>query len=423
MAKTGQSEAEVLKPRVAKIPLGRMARGGGDRQRGSVPGVRARELRHRQRLGGGWRHIGAALIATETVGVRQNARCRCCRHGACRSGACWRCGAARRGRARLSDPADHAHRLARPGRPERRDRPGARAACWLRNSPSAAGDREPPRRRRQHRRRTGRACSARRLHAAHGQHRHSGHQRRAPEEASASIPQLDFAPITLLGTQANVLVVHPALPANSLDAVDRARQGEAGLLTFASSGLRQPRPISPASCSRSRPRRTSSMSHTRSAAPALQDVVGGHVQMMFAPAALVANHVRAGRLRALAVATTPKRSPLLPGVATIDELGHPGFDATTWYGLVAPAGTPKEIIDVLYHSRGGGDPGPGRAQDHERPRHRRGRELAARVRSLHRHASPQMGGGHQVHRGPNALTRRGSHRSAVRCAGAAAIDV
>jgi len=63
----------------------------------------------------------------------------------------------------------------------------------------------------------------------------------------------------------------------------------------------------------------------------------------------VANHVRARRLRALAVATV-KRSPLLPGVATIDELGHPGFDATTWYGLVAPAGTPREIIDVLYHS-------------------------------------------------------------------------
>ena len=52
---------------------------------------------------------------------------------------------------------------------------------------------------------------------------------------------------------------------------------------------------------------------------------------------------------ALAVATF-RRSSLLPGVATIEELGHPGFDATTWYGLVAPAGTPREIIDVLYHS-------------------------------------------------------------------------
>jgi tripartite-type tricarboxylate transporter receptor subunit TctC len=59
--------------------------------------------------------------------------------------------------------------------------------------------------------------------------------------------------------------------------------------------------------------------------------------------------VRAGRLRALGIATA-KRSALLPGVATIDELGLAGFDATTWYGLVAPAGTPKEIIDVLYHS-------------------------------------------------------------------------
>ena len=66
MAKTGQSEAEVLKPRVAKIPLGRMGSGGGNRQRGRIPGVRARELRHRQRLGGRWRRIGAACrIADE----------------------------------------------------------------------------------------------------------------------------------------------------------------------------------------------------------------------------------------------------------------------------------------------------------------------------------------------------------------------
>src|SRR6185312_5739254 len=83
--------------------------------------------------------------------------------------------------------------------------------------------------------------------------------------------------------------------------------------------------------------------------PALQDVVAGHVQMMFAPAALVAGHVRAGRLRAVAMATA-NRSPLLPGVATIDEQGIPGFDATTWYGLVAPAGTPREIIDVLHYT-------------------------------------------------------------------------
>ncbi len=67
MAKTGQSEAEVLKPRVAKIPLGRMGTRRGGRRRGRVPGVGARELRHRQRLGGRWRRIGAAVMGGTVV--------------------------------------------------------------------------------------------------------------------------------------------------------------------------------------------------------------------------------------------------------------------------------------------------------------------------------------------------------------------
>jgi tripartite-type tricarboxylate transporter receptor subunit TctC len=161
-------------------------------------------------------------------------------------------------------------------------------------------------------------------------------------------PQLDFAPITLLGTQANVLVVHPALPAVSLAQLIELARAKPGVLTFASAGHGSPAHLAGELF---KIEAKADLVHVpyKKPGPALQDVVGGHVQMMFAPAALVANHVRAGRLRALAVGTV-RRSSLLPGVATIDELGHPGFDATTWYGLVAPAGTPKEIIDVLYHS-------------------------------------------------------------------------
>ena len=161
-------------------------------------------------------------------------------------------------------------------------------------------------------------------------------------------PQMDFAPITLLGTQANVLVVHPALPALSLEQLIELARAKPGLLTFASSGHGSAAHLAGELF---KIEAKADLVHVpyKKPGPALQDVVGGHVQMMFAPAALVANHVRAGRLRALAVATI-RRTSLLPDVATIDELGHPGFDATTWYGLVAPAGTPKEIIDVLYHS-------------------------------------------------------------------------
>jgi tripartite-type tricarboxylate transporter receptor subunit TctC len=84
----------------------------------------------------------------------------------------------------------------------------------------------------------------------------------------------------------------------------------------------------------------------KGAAPALQDVIGGHVQMMFATAASVIGLIKDGKVRALAV-TTPKRTSLLPDLPTVDELGIKGFDATTWHGLVAPAGTPKEVIDTL----------------------------------------------------------------------------
>jgi tripartite-type tricarboxylate transporter receptor subunit TctC len=163
-------------------------------------------------------------------------------------------------------------------------------------------------------------------------------------------PKLDFAPITLLGTQANILVVHPNLPVDSLDQLIDMARAKPGQLMFASSGHGSPAHLAAELFKREAKAELVHVPYKKPG-PALQDVVGGHVQMMFAPAALVANHVRAGRLRALATATL-RRSPLLPGVPTIDELGHSGFDATTWYGLVAPAGTPKEIIDALYHSTG-----------------------------------------------------------------------
>jgi tripartite-type tricarboxylate transporter receptor subunit TctC len=84
----------------------------------------------------------------------------------------------------------------------------------------------------------------------------------------------------------------------------------------------------------------------KGAAPALQDVIAGHVQMMFATAASVIGLIKNEKVRALAV-TTLKRTALLPNLPTVDELGLKGFDATTWHGLVAPAGTPKDIIETL----------------------------------------------------------------------------
>jgi tripartite-type tricarboxylate transporter receptor subunit TctC len=161
-------------------------------------------------------------------------------------------------------------------------------------------------------------------------------------------PILDFAPITLIGTQANVLVVNPSVSANSLSDLITFAQGNPGMLTFASAGHGSAAHLA-AELFKIEARADLVHVPYKKPGPALQDVVGGHVHMMFAPPALVRNHIRFGRLRAIGAAAAA-RSSVLPGIATMDELGLRGFDATTWYGLVAPAGTPREIVDVLHHS-------------------------------------------------------------------------
>src|SRR5262249_44251074 len=84
----------------------------------------------------------------------------------------------------------------------------------------------------------------------------------------------------------------------------------------------------------------------KGAGPALQDVIAGHVQMMFATASSVVSHIREGKVRALGVATL-KRTAVLPELPTLDDLGLKGFDATTWHGLVAPARTPPDVVARL----------------------------------------------------------------------------
>ena len=85
----------------------------------------------------------------------------------------------------------------------------------------------------------------------------------------------------------------------------------------------------------------------KGAAPALQDVIAGNDQMMFATAASVIGHIKSGQVRALAV-TTMKRTAILPDLPTMDEAGLPGFEASTWHGLVAPAATPPAVIAKLH---------------------------------------------------------------------------
>lgn len=156
----------------------------------------------------------------------------------------------------------------------------------------------------------------------------------------------DFTPISLVGTQPNILVVNPSVPANSMAELIALAKASPGSLNFASSGHGAAAHLAGELFKTEAKINIVHVAY-KGAAPALQDVVAGHVQMMFATAASVIGLIKNEKVRALAV-TTMKRTTLLPDLPTVDELGIKGFDATTWHGLVAPAGTPKEVIDMLY---------------------------------------------------------------------------
>jgi tripartite-type tricarboxylate transporter receptor subunit TctC len=161
-------------------------------------------------------------------------------------------------------------------------------------------------------------------------------------------PVNDFAPISLIGTQANVLVVNLNVPAHSLAELIALAKANPGKLNFASSGYGQAAHLAG--------ELFKSQAHIdivhvpyKGSAPALEDVIAGNDQMMFATSSGVMGFLANGQVRALAV-TTLKRTAALPDVPTMDEAGLPGFEATTWHGLVAPAGTPHDIIETLHRA-------------------------------------------------------------------------
>jgi tripartite-type tricarboxylate transporter receptor subunit TctC len=158
-------------------------------------------------------------------------------------------------------------------------------------------------------------------------------------------PRKDFAPIGMIGNAPNSLVVHPSFPAKSVaELIAYARQNP-GKVSFGSAGAGTASHITGEYFARSA---GISLVHVpyKGTGPALVDLIGGHIPMAFAPIPASHANVSAGTLRALAV-TSLARSNLLPDVPTIAEAGVPGFDASLYYGLAAPAGTPRPIIDKL----------------------------------------------------------------------------
>lgn len=159
-------------------------------------------------------------------------------------------------------------------------------------------------------------------------------------------PETDFAPITLIGTQANILVVNPKVPAHSLKELIALCKAQPGKTNFASSGYGAAAHLA-GELFKTQAKVDIVHVPYKGAAPALQDVIAGSDQMMFATAASVIGHIKAGQVRALAV-TTLKRTAILPDLPTMDEAGLKGFEASTWHGLVAPAGTPSDVLAKLH---------------------------------------------------------------------------
>jgi tripartite-type tricarboxylate transporter receptor subunit TctC len=158
-------------------------------------------------------------------------------------------------------------------------------------------------------------------------------------------PQKDFAPISLLGTTALALVVHPSVPANNVrELIDLARKGP-GRLNYASSGNGSPQHMS---AEMFKAMTKTSLTHIpyRGAAPAVNDLLAGQVQVTVGVVNQLIPHIRAGKLKALGV-TTQKRLAQLPDVPTLDEAGVPGYESEIWLGLAAPSTTPPAIIEQI----------------------------------------------------------------------------
>ena len=157
-------------------------------------------------------------------------------------------------------------------------------------------------------------------------------------------PRKDFAPVSLVASAQNILVVHPALPVNSVRGLIAFAKQRPGDLSYASTGIGTSGHLAG--------ELFKSMAgvdivHVPYKGPAaMTDLVSGQVHLIFGRIPVVLPHLKSARLRALGVTGT-KRSALLPALPTISESGLPGFDVTAWFGIVVPAGTPRPTIMKL----------------------------------------------------------------------------
>lgn len=159
-------------------------------------------------------------------------------------------------------------------------------------------------------------------------------------------PVKDLAPITLAGTLPLVLVAHPSLPVGNVRELIALAKARPRTLNFANSGVGTTAHLAGELFNRMAGVEMVSVNY-KGGGPAVTDLLGGHVQLYFSTIPSVIQHVKAGKLRAIAV-TGRQRSGEMPEVPTVIESGLRDFEVTSWFGLFAPAGTPRPVIDRLH---------------------------------------------------------------------------
>ncbi len=159
-------------------------------------------------------------------------------------------------------------------------------------------------------------------------------------------PEKDFVPVALYTRIPFVLVVNPALPVNSVKELIKYATDNPGQLSYAASGRGGMIHLAGEMFRHAAKINMTSVPHRQGGPASLNDVVAGHVPVTFADPGVAQGVIAGGKVRALGV-TSLKRMPNLPDVPTLDEAGVPGFEAVSWHLIVAPAKTPKDIVDKL----------------------------------------------------------------------------
>ena len=152
----------------------------------------------------------------------------------------------------------------------------------------------------------------------------------------------DFAPVIHIANVASMVVVNPAVPVKSIDELVRLAKAQPGTINYGSAGAGT---VTHMTGELFNIKAGTQLTHVpyKGSSQALTDLIGGQVQVMFANFPGTLQHVQSGKLRVLAV-NGAQRSKLLPEVPTVAESGVPGYEANTWYGVIAPAGTPRPVV-------------------------------------------------------------------------------